>query len=196
MPRQLKPYLIGEVTDARSRVTVQVYLDRNAEPKVFFGEVSGERVQADSESGCRQAILAKLHEVVRYEWRRVIVVHTGGETAWDRGLRVEYRVHEIAERPPGATAYRPYAERRTAMMPSGPHESVSDYTGPTESDPAKGTFVLPHSDVTVAALDDLRDRMETLEARLREILGADNAPALLAGMVARLLPAASGDEGC
>lgn len=194
MARQLKPYEVGEVTDHQSRITTTIYLDRNATPKVFYGTVMGERVQAESESAVKTAILNKCREVTTYGWQKIIVVRTTGDRYGDRGISLSFSQHEIAKRPPGMSRHYPYAERRCYEMPSGHEETISDYSGPTESSPGNGEFVLPYSEVVLEGLKDLAGRLELLRERLHELLGADDAVRRLADVVGLLLPAADAEE--
>jgi hypothetical protein len=187
MPRQLKPYSVGEVVDSESGVRVPLFLDRNASPKVFFGEVFGERLAAATEVEVKRLVLARLREGVTYEWERIVVVHTQGSFG-DRGLIVEFGEREIARRPAGGDPCRPWVERRVRPVRDRVEATISSYSGPTESRPEDGVFVLPWSEATMLGLRDIKARLDLLRARLREVLGAPEAPVLLARLV-KALPA-------
>lgn len=191
MPRQLKPFTVGEVTDHQSGIVTTIYLDRNTEPKVFYGMVAGERVQADSEQAVRQWIVKKCRETAAYEWRRVLVVRTSSDCGRDNGsVYLRFTEHEIAPRQATPSVW---AERKVSDMPfSGRYETISDYRGPTANNPERGEFTLPYDEATKVGLTEIADRIRLLRERLNEILGSAEAPTLLAGVV-RLLPAH--DEG-
>ena len=56
-------------------------------------------------------------------------------------------------------------------------------------------FVLLWSIETEAALADVKARLMLLRQRLVELVGAEDAPAMLAAHASRLLPPAGGEEG-
>lgn len=72
MPRTLKPQKVGEVRHDKTRMVVDIMLDRNKLD--FFAKVGTEEIREDTAPKCKEAVLEKMASMVQYKWEPMIIV--------------------------------------------------------------------------------------------------------------------------
>ena len=72
MARTLKPYKVSSVTNSRTGVCIDIFLDR--ELKTFFGVVGNVKIGADTEQECENKIAKVLQDYSGLDWKKYIQI--------------------------------------------------------------------------------------------------------------------------
>lgn len=168
MVRSLKPYEVSKFK-FQDKTRCIIYLDRDT--KDFFAEVNGETVKASSEGECKTAAYKKWKETTNIEWRKVIIVNTQRDSFLpyhhSEAIMLLYDIHEI-----GQASNDTWFEHKTF---GGREDIQSPYYGDTETDKAKGIFILPWSAELEASLVGIVKTIVEVKRKLDDLLGADDA---------------------
>jgi len=182
MPRRLKPYKVDSVIDAKTGIKFDICLDR--ETKTFFADIKGICVEAAQADECKAAAFAKIREMVKYEWKKIVVVDSHRHFTPEDSLQLSFQVYEIA-----STSFankEAWVERSVGFSNEEPY--ITPYHGPTENNPGHGTYILPWSEEVVTALEMIQERIALVQDQLRQLLGSEDAPRILKSAVDRILP--------
>lgn len=183
MKKLAKKWEVRSVHDERRGATISIRLDR--ERGDFHAEVGPHKIRHNVLDECEKLVRAKLREIYSYTWIKVIVVEMADAapsfTDCKNNLGVVFKRHAISPRPAlseldKVTASWTHVETRwwEDADGEGDHFDVHFYSGPHESDPEKGVFVLPYSEETWRALELIDEKIEAMRDSLAAFLAGKN----------------------
>jgi len=190
MPRKLKPYEVDSIYDSVNG-RIRIFFDRDK--KLFFGEVKGQRAEADTLDQCKRetrTLAETLREIV---WRQIIMI-SGSPTyhGQDDTSQLEFTAsrHEIADTKGGqierdffrTTAGDPEPEEPPTMHDGTPVHTTKKFWGES------GT-VIPYSHAAWRTVLEIRKAIEAVKKRLDELVEAKDLERRLVTGNLRLLPA-------
>lgn len=201
MGRTLKPYKVDEIKDPKSKVVVDIFLDRNE--KDFFGVVQNETVRAKTAEECGNQVRARLEEARKFEWRSLIEITFPSTRRYNRvegAVGVEFDRYQIAQTPTGDWIQRPYyspeeetdlqkpvketgrwhglSEKNQKRHDRQSGSDIRDYHPPREGE--EGRTEIPYTEEAWRALNDLRAQLKVVQEKLEEFLSPSSAEDTLA----------------
>ena len=87
MARKLKPYKVDQVHNEKTRITVEIMLDR--ETNTFFAMIGATKIEKDTAKECRDAVWVMLRDYTGLEWSSYIIIE---HDYWDG--RASVGLHE------------------------------------------------------------------------------------------------------
>lgn len=187
MPRKLKPYKVTTMnSDAivdRYGIEVDIFLDRNTIPAMFFAVVRGTRVSAPSQEEVEDLVMEALKESENLTWKKIIVIRRKVEPMSSRkdAIDIVFNRHEVAQRVDGE-----YVERNFRFDEGDP-----EYRKPSEFEldrrsrgedirkahvstvfaPDYGRYVIPYSAEAWQGLTKIKEALAVLGTKLDKLLG-------------------------
>jgi hypothetical protein len=191
MPRKLKPYLVGDITNQASGQKFEILLDR--ETKTFFADVLGTKIEAPTAEECAKRAHEQAARVTKMTWQKIIII-SAGDISCRHTLSLTYDIHEIGRKVEYKDGHGwSYVERHESPKFGREEETQYSYRDFHEErvkgNPYRGIFVLPWSEAVEAALKEIILRIGAVTKQLRELLGQPDVASRLVMSVERLLPA-------
>jgi hypothetical protein len=210
MARQLKPYVVDEVTSPNRLIRVPVYFDR--EKKDFFVEISGreDRVCADTVDAVKRLAKELLAKCVEYCWEPMIFIEP--ECSWEdrrsyggrdgqHGASVEFKFSRFDRSPnpvkPEDWIYRDHILDFEASKPSDLRRRDREANKDLENVwPGEDDVVIPYDERTWEGLFALKKSVDEAHSQLLALMKrkdlADRLRLVGASLSVPILPAAVG----
>lgn len=193
MPRKLKPYKVDTVTNRQTGITVDILLDRNDTPAVFYGMVGPIRIQAATDVECQKLVRRALKDYTGLEWKKFIILaaeKTGhdwirsGYKTINAGLSLAFHRLQGAKTVDGTWTSKPFDEDVVK------HTAFTDDYHMRQWYRDGDDVTIPYSEKVWATLLEMKCRIDTMGKFLEDLLKTKDLVGLLSSRNAtRLLSA-------